>query len=67
MKLSKHGLGQLRHLDLLALTIEADAASSQQLLFRLGALSRDQLIDVLTRKGTLARLAARADSRLEPS
>ena len=66
MKLSKHGIGQLRHIDLLALTIEADAASSQQLLFRLGALSKEQIIDTLTRPGTLARLAERADVRLEP-
>ncbi len=67
MKLSKHGVGQLRHLDLLALAIEVSAASSDPMQMLFGSRSRDQLIDTLTRPAALARLADRADTRLEPS
>lgn len=63
---TKHALGQLGHLDLLALAIEAGAAPSDDLLLHLGERSRDQLIDALTQPGASARLAARADTRLAP-
>ncbi len=65
MKLTKHGLGQLRHIDLLALAVEVSAASSDQMQMHFGSRSRDQLIDTLTRPAALARLADRADTRLE--
>lgn len=64
--LSKHALGQLRHIDLLALAVEAGAAPSDGLMLRLGSRSRDQIIDALTRTGALVRLTARAETRLEP-
>jgi hypothetical protein len=64
--LSMHALGQLGHLDLLALAVESCAAPSDEMQLRLGSRSRDQLIDALTRPGASARLAARADTRLEP-
>ena len=63
---TKHSLGQLGHLDLLALAIESEAAPSELALLRLGSRSRDQLVDALTRTGPLARLTERADVRLEP-
>lgn len=53
--LSKHELGQLGHLDLLALAIESGAADSDQLLFRLGTQSHEQVLDALTRTGPLKR------------
>jgi hypothetical protein len=62
---TKHELGQLGHLDLLALAVEAGAAPSELQMFRFGSRSRDQLIDALTRPVALARLAERADVRLE--
>lgn len=65
MKLSKHGLGQLRHIDLLALAVEAGAAASDEMRLHLASQSREQIIDALTRKGPLARLAERAELRLE--
>jgi hypothetical protein len=64
--LSKHDLGQLRRVDLLALALEAGAAPNAQLESRLALQSREQLIDALTRTGPLKRLAERADSRLQP-
>jgi hypothetical protein len=63
---SKHELGQLGHLDLLALAFEAEAAPSDDLLLRLGSRSKEQLVDALTRTGPLVRLADRADMRLKP-
>lgn len=63
---TKHALGQLGHLDLLALAVEAGAAPSDLLLFRLGDRSKDQLIDALTQTGPLKRLTERAETRLEP-
>ncbi len=62
---TKHSLGQLRHVDLLALAIEVAAASSDQMQMHFGSWSRDRLIDTLTRPAALARLADRADIRLE--
>lgn len=64
--LTKHSLGQLGHLALLALCIESGAAPSDDLLLRLGERSNDQLLDALTRTGPMARLTERAETRLEP-
>ena len=60
-----HALGQLGHLDLLALAIEAGAAP-EGIALRLASQSRDQVIAVLRRPEVAARLAARAETRLEP-
>ena len=62
--LSKHDLGQLRRIDLLALALEAGAAPNGQMEFRLRLASREQLIDALTRTGPMKRLAERAETRL---
>lgn len=64
--LSKHALGQLRRLDLLALAVEAGAATKGEMQLHLGAQSSDQLVDALTRPEASARLAERAGRRLEP-
>jgi hypothetical protein len=61
-----HALGQMRRIDLLALAIEARAATTGEMQLHLGSQSRDQLVDVLTRPGASARLAERAERRLEP-
>jgi len=63
---TKHKLGQLGHLDLIALAVESAAAPSEHLIMRLGGRSKEQLVDALTRTGPLARLTERADTRLEP-
>jgi len=64
--LSKHALGQMRHIDLLALAVESGAAPSESLLLRLGSRSSEQLIDALTQPGARRRLAERAETRLTP-
>jgi hypothetical protein len=63
---TRHALGQLRHIDLLALAVESDAAPSENQLLRFGVLSREQLLDALTRTGPMARLTERAETRLRP-
>lgn len=47
---AKHQLGQLSHLDLLALVILTGAAPSDATELRMGQRSREQLIDALTRR-----------------
>lgn len=44
---TKHSLGQLRHVDLLARAIEADMAVAETQVLRLAGLSKDQLIAML--------------------
>lgn len=63
--LSKHALGQMRHIDLLSLAFEAEALSDGSRMDP-GSRSREQLIDALTRTGPLVRLAERAEKRLSP-
>lgn len=60
-----HELGQLRHVDLLAMAIEAGAAP-EGIALRLASQSRDQVLAVLRRPEVAARLAGRSGRRLEP-
>lgn len=48
---TKHQLGQMRHLDLLALAIRSGVARSDASAVRLGRRSKEQLVDELTRPG----------------
>lgn len=63
---TKHSLGQLGHLDLLALAAETGVAPSENQMTRFGTLSREALIDALSRTGPLAKLTEQAERRLLP-
>lgn len=44
---TKHELGQLRHVDLLAMAIRAQVAANETQVLRIAALSKDQIVALL--------------------
>lgn len=63
--LTRFSLARLRHVDLLALAIEAGIAP-ESIPLRAAARSKDQIAADLSRTGPMARLAERAERRLVP-